>query len=198
VRDGHPDPLREWTEDGDVTPPGWYAVRAWTRMQFDLFLVREVHGRVAGFWDKGVWQRVERQPEGFPVSLGRTVWWSPSEELACEVARQYRDGERGAVEVQYGAQPGTIHGGGFKAADSIVRSFRPWTAAVFQRMPDGIVRPVRRFTRTTPHTDPEWWEDGYIPPMQVHMTMEEARAATYWQEWYHRNGGWFNGKGVWP
>lgn len=166
ISDGHADPLREWTEDGDATPEGWFAVRAATRHGDDLYLIREMHGELLGNgmkdYKSGVWYTIANRPIGtIPVALARTVWWTPSEELACEVARQFRDGERRAVQATRADMN----------ADVWHRRFRPWTAIVYEHAPrPGVLRHarlVRTYERTAPHRNPEPWEDGYNPPMKT-------------------------------
>jgi hypothetical protein len=164
VTDGHADPLREWTADGDVTPSGWFAVRVSMRHHTPpLFMIREVYGTLSGFMHRGVWYAVSSHTSAH-ASLSRQVWWTPSEELSCEVARQYMAGERCAAII---GEYMPAHGMQSYRTEHVYRRTRAWRSEVYERMPDGSARLVRRYGRTTPHLNAAWWEDGHRPPMKT-------------------------------
>lgn len=83
--DNHPDNLRMWREHApdNLCPDGWFAVR--------------VAPESVGSW--AVFLCVEMDPDDARSLITvdqelRTLWWTPSEELAREVVRQLKNHER--------------------------------------------------------------------------------------------------------
>lgn len=83
--DNHPDNLRMWREHAPdhLCPDGWYAVR--------------VGPEGLGGW--AVYLCVEMDPDDVRSLITvdqelRTLWWTPSEELAREMVRQLKNHER--------------------------------------------------------------------------------------------------------
>ena len=83
--DNHPDNLRMWREHApdNLCPDGWFAVRV---------APEKVGGRA-------VFLSVEMDPDDARSLITvdqelRTLWWTPSEELAREVVRQLKNHER--------------------------------------------------------------------------------------------------------
>lgn len=149
VTDGHPDPLREWTAHSggsDTTPVHWFAVRVWDPHGDPLLLVRELYADVpVTFLDTrtGVRSRTYGIARTDPLHLAREVWWTPSEELACAVARQVLNGER-AVYLMSGRHT-RVKGSNPEEEISQLQAYRYLTAfaaTVHERMPDGSAREV--------------------------------------------------------
>lgn len=171
VTDGHPDPLREWTEHSggsDTTPLHWFAVRAWDPNGDPLLLVRELYADVpVTFLDTrtGTRSRTYGIARTDPLHLAREVWWTPSEELACTVARQVLEEQRcvytrsGESSLPYVA-PNIMR----SRPEETIRRLGPCarTAMVCQHMPDGGARDVLRLRRKvfTDPRDPDHLQEG--------------------------------------
>lgn len=169
VSDDHPDPLREWVRDGDTVPEGWYAVRAYRRNGARLGMIREVYAAaheyvvyvdlrtVMSYSTPGKGPHTHRLLNADALMFARSVWWTPSEELACLVARQIRDGERRTVMRLVETQ--TYRG---IRSDPGWRFARAWSSTVHVHEPNTAIWPlVAEYRRTQPYKNVTPWEDGY-------------------------------------
>lgn len=150
LTDGHPDPLREWTAHSggsDTTPVHWFAVRVWDPNGDPLLLVRELYADVpVTFLDTrtGVRSRTYGIARTDPLHLAREVWWTPSEELACAVARQVLNEERSVYrESGRHTRLKNVDLGIRRTHDYQAFSYlTAFAATVHERMPDGSAREV--------------------------------------------------------